>query len=119
VVDPRGCLAGPHSGTRSSSTFSSLEPQSSQLEASHAVATTKKQRQNKNKALAAKDAKSAAEKEREAKLAAHQRAKLDELYRTGERTITTPNQWQTVGRSKEVSGGMRAGVSENGQLIWE
>jgi uncharacterized protein YaiL (DUF2058 family) len=118
VDDRRGMLLyiEPQLGSTSSSSLSA--PISRPSSAADTSTMTKKQRQHKKKALEAKEAKAEAERERQAKLAAHQRARLNELYRTGERQLPA-GQWQTVGKSKDVSGGMRAGVSESGQLIWE
>ncbi|KZT07497.1 uncharacterized protein LAESUDRAFT_742921 [Laetiporus sulphureus 93-53] len=69
---------------------------------------TKKQRQNASKREAQKEAKAAAEADRQARLAKHERelerAKIAEQY---------------AKKGKTISGGMTAYVDENGKLVWK
>lgn len=83
--------------------------------ASHTTtAVTKRQRQNAKKKEAAKAAKEAEEAERLGRLSAHKRQQ--ERIRMNEQSSGGSNR---SNKSKEVSGGMKASIADDGKLIWE
>ncbi|EGG02834.1 uncharacterized protein MELLADRAFT_72702 [Melampsora larici-populina 98AG31] len=79
------------------------------------TAVTKRQRQNAKKKEAAKAAKEAEEAERLGRLSAHKRQQ--ERIRMNEQSSSASNNRSS--KSKEVSGGMKASIADDGKLIWE
>ncbi|KAG0148006.1 hypothetical protein CROQUDRAFT_655362 [Cronartium quercuum f. sp. fusiforme G11] len=83
--------------------------------ASTTAAASKRQRQNAKKKEAAKAAKAAEEAERLGRLSAHKRQQ--ERVRINEQAGRSTS--SSTSKSKEVGGGMKASIGEDGRLIWE